>query len=72
MFVWVLKATDQDVVLTDSSQIFLQSTFLQHQVPESSGPPLTMYQEKFHLGHQPLIISMADLLRAIFVQSVSR
>ncbi len=35
MFVWVLKAWDQDVV--------------QHQVPESSGPPLPMYQEKFHL-----------------------
>ncbi len=39
MFVWVLEAGDQcDVKIK-----------VQHQVPESSGPPLTIYQEKFHL-----------------------
>ncbi len=38
MFVWVFEPWNQDVVL-------------QHQVPESSGPPLTMYKEKFHSPH---------------------
>ncbi len=25
---------------------------VQHQVPESSGPPLTIYHEKFHLSNR--------------------
>ncbi len=48
MFVWVLEAWDKDVVLTDE---------LQHQFPESSGPPLTMYQEKFHLSNRVIKFS---------------
>ena len=46
MFVWVFEPWDQDIV--------------QHQVSESSGPPLTIYQEKFHLPNQ--VIKLRPLL----------
>ena len=41
MFVWVLEAWDE----------------VQYQVPESSGPPLTIYQEEFHLPNRVIKFS---------------